>query len=369
MQFDMITSQAQLKYFIQTIDNSTISIDTEFVRTRTYVAHLGLLQLNQNNKITLIDPILVPDLSSFWQKLDAKECLLHASGEDLEIIRQHKGDLNFTLFDTQIACAFLNFGSSLGYAGMVELLREVIVDKGESRADWCARPLGEKQLNYAATDVLHLPSCFSELKEKLLEKKMYDFFLDECQSTLDDKMKTQNPDNAYKSLNNLFKLDRPGLAIAKAIAKWRLQTAKKRNLPLNFVLKGDNIWLLAEYRPTTIADLHRLGLMPSEIRVQGTTLIKIIEDVLTEDPDSYPKLVSRLIDFPTYKKRLKSIREKVKSCADEYQLPVELIASKRIINNYLSWLWKLDEADHLQNEKPKLLTGWRFELIGHQFEH
>jgi len=368
MQFDMITSQAQLQCFIQTIDNSILAIDTEFVRTRTYVAHLGLLQLNQNNKITLIDPILVPDLSAFWKKLDSKECLLHASGEDLEIIRQHKGDLNFTLFDTQIACAFLNFGASLGYAKMVELLREIIVDKGESRADWCARPLGEKQLNYAATDVLHLPCCFSQLKEKLFEKKMYDFFLNECQSALDEKMKTQNPDNAYKSLNNLFKLDRQGLAIAKAIAKWRLHIAQKRNLPLNFVLKADNIWLLAEYRPTTLSDLHRLGLMPNEIRIQGAILIKIIEGVLTEDPASYPQLVSRLIDFPNYRKTLKSIREKVKVCADKYQLPVELIASKRIINNYLSWRWKLDEEDHLRNQKPKLLTGWRFELIGHQFE-
>lgn len=369
MQFDMITSQARLKSFIQTIDNSTLSIDTEFVRTRTYVANLGLLQLNQNNKITLIDPILVPDLSTFWKKLDSKKCLLHASGEDLEIIRQHKGDLNFTLFDTQIACAFLNLGASLGYAKMVELLREVIVDKGESRADWCIRPLGEKQLNYAATDVLHLPYCFSKLKEKLIEKKMYDFFLDECRTTLEDKMKTQNPDNAYKLLNNLFKLDRQALAIAKEIAKWRLLTAKQRNLPLNFVLKSDHIWLIAYYQPKSIADLHRLHLMPNEIRIHGSSLIKIIERVLTEDPKSYPHLVSRLIDFPAYKKTLQSIRVKVKHCAEQYQLPIELIASKRVINNYLSWLWKIEEDHDQLNGKPKLLKGWRFELIGHQLEH
>jgi len=61
------------------------------------------------------------------------------------------------------------------------------------------------------------------------------------------------------------------------------------------------------------------------------------------------------------------MREKIQACAEKYQLPVELIASKRIINEYLSWSWKLDEVQRQTAAKPKLLTGWRFELIGHQF--
>ena len=365
MQFNIITTQAQLEQYIDGLDDSPLCIDTEFVRTRTFVANLGLLQVNQNNNITLIDPMTIPDLSSFWKKLNNHDCLLHASGEDLEIIKEHKGDLNINLFDTQIACSFLNLGASLGYAKMVEILENVIVDKGESRADWCARPLTQKQLSYAATDVLHLPPCFSQLKEKLIEKKMYDFFLDECQTTLDLKMKTQNPDYAYKSLNNLFKLDRQGVAIIKEIAKWRLITAKKRNLALNFVIKADHIWLLAEYRPTTLEDLKRLHLLPNEIRVHGKTLLNIIKQIQEQDPDTYPQLVSRLVDFPAYKKTLKTMRDKIQVCADKYDLPVELIASKRVINDYLSWLWKLDTT----GVKPKLLTGWRFELIGHLFEH
>ena len=74
-------------------------------------------------RIVLIDPIAIADLSEFWQAIDNKDCILHASSEDLEIIRQHKGDLNIKLFDTQVACAFLNHGGSLGYAKMVELLK------------------------------------------------------------------------------------------------------------------------------------------------------------------------------------------------------------------------------------------------------
>ena len=369
MQFEIITTATQLHDYITTLDDNPISLDTEFVRTRTYIANLGLLQVSQNQIITLIDPIAVGDLSEFWSALDGKECILHASSEDLEIIRQHKGDLNLTLFDTQIACAFLNLGASLGYAKMVETLEGISVDKGESRTDWCARPLTEKQINYAATDVLHLQPCLQKLQQQLEEKKMTRFFEQECQSILDLKMKKQNPDNAYKSLNNLFKLDRQGLAVIKALAKWRLQTAQARNLALNFVIKADHLWLLAHYRPTSIADLRRLNLLPNEIRIHGQAVLDIISDIEKQDADNYPPLVTRLVDFPAYKKTLKAIREKIKLCAEKHDLPIELIASKRIINEYLSWLWKLDEQQKKIIDKPKLLTDWRFELIGHQFEH
>ncbi len=369
MQFEIITTQAQLHDFITTLDDSPISLDTEFVRTRTFVANLGLLQISQNEKITLIDPIAVSDLSEFWLALDNKDCILHASSEDLEIIRQHKGDLNLKLFDTQVACAFLNLGASLGYAKMVETLQDVIVDKGESRTDWCARPLTAKQINYAAADVLHLQPCLEKLQQQLEEKKMSLFFEQECQTILDLKMKKQDPDNAYKSLNNLFKLDRHGLAVIKALAKWRLQTAQERNLALNFVVKADHLWLLAHYRPSSLEDLRRLNLLPNEIRIHGQAILNIMSEVEKQDESSYPPFVSRLVDFPAYKKTLKSMREKIKLCAEKHELPIELIASKRIINEYLSWLWKLDDLQKERADKPKLLTGWRFELIGHQFEH
>lgn len=369
MQFEIITTQAQLHEYIATLDNNPISLDTEFVRTRTFVANLGLLQISQNQIITLIDPIAVGDLSKFWLAIDSKDCVLHASSEDLEIIREHKGDLNITLFDTQVACAFLNLGTSLGYAKMVESIQGVTVDKGESRTDWCARPLTDKQINYAAIDVLHLEPCLNKLISLLKEKNMYSNFKQECQSILDLKMKKQDSNKAYKSLNNLYKLDRHGLAVIKALAKWRLETAQARNMALNFVIKADHLWLLAHYRPMSIEDLRRLNLLPNEIRIHGQAIISIIKEIEQQDENTYPPVVSRLVNFPAYKKTFKMIKEKIESSAKEHNLPIELIASKRIINEYLSWLWKLDEHQKKLADKPKLLTGWRFEMIGHQLQH
>jgi len=369
MQFDMITTQAQLNDFLASLDNSPICVDTEFVRTRTFVARLGLLQLSQNGKITLIDPIAVPDLSEFWKALDGKPCILHASSEDLEIIREHKGDLNFTLFDTQIACSFLNLGASLGYAKMVETLQGIVVDKGESRTDWCQRPLSQKQINYAAADVVHLTPCLTKLTEQLVEKGMYEYFQEECQTILDLKMKKADPMKAYKAINNVAKLDRQGVAVIQQLAKWRLQTAQARDMALNFVIKAENLWLLAHYRPGTLDDLRRLNLAPNEIRIHGNAILAIINKVAKQDPNTYPELATRLADFPAYKKTLKAMREVIQKCADANELPVELIASKRTINEYLSWSWKLTDAQRETADKPKLLTGWRFTLVGNQFKH
>ena len=368
MQFAILTTQSQLHDYITTLDDSPISLDTEFVRTRTYVANLGLLQVSQNNNIVLIDPISIGDLSAFWLALDGKDCILHASSEDLEIIREHKGDLNIKLFDTQLACAFLNMGASLGYAKMVETLEGIEVDKGESRTDWCARPLSDKQISYAAIDVLYLQPCLEKLQQQLEAKNMTAIFEQECQTILDQKMQKPDPELAYKSLNNLFKLDRHGLAVIQALAKWRLETAQQRNLALNFVVKADHLWLLAHYRPTSIQDLKRLNLLPSEIRVHGQTLLNIIAKIDQQDENTYPPLISRLVNYPGYKKTLKAIRDKIQHCAEQHDLPVELIASKRFINEYLSWLWKLDENQRQTAEKPKLLTGWRFDMIGHQLQ-
>ncbi|HIP75588.1 MAG TPA: ribonuclease D [Psychromonas hadalis] len=361
--FTIITTQAQLNDFVETLDNSPISLDTEFVRTRTFVANLGLLQVNQHGQITLIDPITIPDLSPFWEAIDSKDCILHASSEDLELIRDHKGDLNIKLFDTQIACAFLNMGASLGYAKMVEELEGVIVDKGESRTDWCARPLSEKQISYAAIDVLHLPDCLTKLENELKQKGMLEYFEDECQTTLDLKMMPVDADNAYKSLNNLVKLDRQGIAIIKALAKWRLQTAQKRNIALNFVLKAENLWLLAEYRPSDLDDLKRLHLHINEIRIHGNEILSIIKRVMSEDPESYPALATRLDKYPLYKTTFKAVKEEIKAASIKHDLPAELIGSKRVIHEYLTWLWKFDEST--ADQMPKLLKGWRQTIVGH----
>lgn len=50
---------------LQAERKSAIALDTEFVRTRTYYAQLGLIQLYDGEQVSLIDPNDIDDFSPF----------------------------------------------------------------------------------------------------------------------------------------------------------------------------------------------------------------------------------------------------------------------------------------------------------------
>jgi ribonuclease D len=56
----------------------------------------------------------------------------------------------------------------------------------------------------------------------------------------------------------------------------------------------------------------------------------------------------------------------VEQAASHNNIPIESIASKRQLNQLLSWRWKLDEQARTQVLKPDLLHGWRNEIVGEQ---
>ncbi|MEX8986810.1 ribonuclease D, partial [Salmonella enterica] len=134
------------------------ALDTEFVRTRTYYPQLGLIQLFDGANVALIDPLGISD----WSPLKAVlrdtgiTKFLHAGSEDLEVFLNAFGELPEPLIDTQILAAFCGRPLSWGFASMVEEYTGVALDKSESRTDWLARPLSERQCEYAAADVWYL---------------------------------------------------------------------------------------------------------------------------------------------------------------------------------------------------------------------
>ncbi|MCE2594956.1 ribonuclease D [Motilimonas cestriensis] len=363
MEFNFIDSQSQLQQLCAGLTPSLMALDTEFVRTRTFYANLGLLQLAQDGQFHLIDPLAVGDLTPFWQQLSVKTSLWHSFGEDLEIVLNHKGNLEGEYLDTQVACGFLNMGHSLGYAAMVAQLTGVVLDKGESRTDWLARPLQPAQLDYAIKDVVYLEQCYNQLAEKLAIKGMTEFFKQECQNLVQKRLQKVQPDEIYIDLKNASKLSRRSLAIFKLLASWRYQTAKSRNYALNFVVKEAHLWEIAKHAPTTKAQLSAIGVTDQEIRIHGNALLQLVKQGLAVANDDCPSKIKPIIEYPAYKKEFKRIKDAVTLAATTYDLPVELIASKKTIHQYLSWLWKLSDAQKETAEKPMLLSSWRFELM------
>jgi len=133
---------------------------------------LALLQINDAEEIYLVDTVLIEDPQEHASFLFSESVtkIFHSCKEDIEAVYAWTGKIMVSLFDTQLADAFLNGHYSIGYQGLVEEKLGITVDKGETRSNWIRRPLRDSQLNYAASDVEFLIELYMGQKESLVKE-------------------------------------------------------------------------------------------------------------------------------------------------------------------------------------------------------
>ncbi len=210
MQYQLIEDQHSLNQLCQKLARAKVlAIDTEFVRTRTLYAKLGLLQVCDGEQLALIDPLVITDLSPFWQLLtDAKITkVLHACSEDLEVFLTAGDCKPVNVIDSQIMMSFLGHGLSLGYAAMVKHFTDIELDKSESRTDWTKRPLTQKQLAYASADVDHLFTIYPTLLAQLTETGFLSYAQQETQAMIDKKFTPLDESEMYRNIKMSWRLN------------------------------------------------------------------------------------------------------------------------------------------------------------------
>ncbi|EBG2394922.1 ribonuclease D [Salmonella enterica subsp. enterica] len=338
-----------------------IALDTEFVRTRTYYPQLGLIQLFGGANVALIDPLGISD----WSPLKAVlrdtgiTKFLHAGSEDLEVFLNAFGELPEPLIDTQILAAFCGRPLSWGFAAMVEEYTGVALDKSESRTDWLARPLSERQCEYAAADVWYLLPIAKKLMIETEAAGWLPAALDECRLMQQRRQEIQAPEEAWRDITNAWQLRTRQLACLQLLADWRLRKARERDMAVNFVVREENLWAVARYMPGSLGELDSLGLSGSEIRFHGKTLISLVAKAQALPEEALPEPLLNLMDMPGYRKAFKAIKALVAEVSASHHVSGELLASRRQINQLLNWHWKLKP----QNGQPELISGWRAELM------
>ena len=336
---------------------SAVALDTEFVRTRTLYPQLGLVQLYAGDGVALIDPTTIQDFSPFIALLadDRVTKVLHACGEDLEVFQHTFQQLPQPMCDTQVMANFLGFANSPGFATLVQQYFQIEIDKGASRTDWLARPLSDTQLRYAAADVWYLLPLYQQMQAQLAQTEWQSAVKNECEFLLNKRVHSgKDPDTAYFAIPNAWKLNSLELMRLKILAKWRMEEAMKRDLALNFVVRSENLWAVAKYNPKSTSALLELGLSTSEVRIHGKKLLQLLEQVKRINPKDYLPMIQRLTDDPRYKTALKALQQKLTEITPE-NLPQELIASRRSLENLMKWYW----LNATKEDLPELLQGWR----------
>ncbi len=361
------TYDALRNYCQQAEQQSVIAVDTEFVRTRTFYPQIGLVQIFDGIDVVLIDPIAIDDLSPLKALLTNPNVIkvLHACSEDLETFEYAMGIMPEPLFDSQVGAQLAGLGNSLGYGRLVELLQGVVLEKGESRTDWISRPLSPKQLQYAAEDVIYLLPCYHKLVELLTENGQLQWVYDEIDQLIRRKRANIAPEHAYLLLKNTWKLQPINLYALQLLAAWRLSYAREHDITQNFIIREQSAFEIAYRLPGHKSALFALDIVtPQEARRHCDIVLDLIRAARSASETEYPAPTHRLTDVPFYKKHVAQIKEICTTAAEAVNVDPTYFASKRQINQIISWYCLAFDDTRALGMEPDLLVGWRAELVG-----
>lgn len=249
-----------------------VTVDTEFLRERTYYSKLCLIQLayrgDGETDAVLVDPLadglsLEPLLDLFRNPDVVK--VFHAARQDLEIFHIDHGVIPQPLFDTQVAAMVAGFGEQVGYETLVRKIAKASLDKSSRFTDWSRRPLSDAQKTYALADVTHLRVIYEYLRKRLEETRRAKWVEEEIATLLAPETYVTQPEDAWMRIKTRSNAPR-FLALVKELARFREAYAQERNIPRSRVYKDDALVELASTKPKDMAELGRSRLLLREAR-------------------------------------------------------------------------------------------------------
>jgi ribonuclease D len=355
------TTEALAAFCARAHDAPYVTVDTEFLRERTYYAKLCLVQLavpgDADEDAVLVDPLaeglsLDPLLDLFRDASTVK--VFHAARQDLEIFQVDHGVIPMPLFDTQVAAMVCGFGEQVGYETLVRKIARAGLDKSSRFTDWSRRPLTEAQLTYALADVTHLRQIYEYLARRLEDTGRTRWVAEEVALLTDPATYETEPREAWRKVKTRTNSPR-FLAIVRELAAFRETYAQERNIPRNRVFKDDALVELASTKPANIAELGRSRLLLREAR-KGTIAEGILKAVHTGL--SLPKEALPEIDRSRDKEQVNPaladlLRVLLKAKTESAGVASKLIASAADLDRIASGA-----------RDVAALKGWRREVFG-----
>ena len=355
----IIASTEELAEFCTRAGNfQYITVDTEFIREKTYWPHLCLVQIGTPGEAKVIDALSHGiDLSPLFQLFTNQGVLkvFHAARQDIEIFVHLSGEVPRPIFDTQIAAMVCGYGDAVGYERLVSDIANVSIDKSMRFTDWAKRPLTNKQIEYALGDVTHLREVYAYLSRKLEDNGRTEWLSEEMSILSNPKTYVMMPEDAWKRLK--IRNKKPAfIENLQAIAEWREKTAQELDVPRNRVLKDDSLIEIAMYVPRSIDEIFGLRAIKRD-RInseKGRAILQILDAVRQHAGKQYPKPPQENIVKTRLGPSIDLLKVLLKYKCDTHKVAQKLIASSRDIE-------KLASNDHAD---IPALAGWRFDVYG-----
>lgn len=242
----LVDTEKKLSRAIDDLEQAKIlSIDTEYDSFRYFREKLCLIQIHANKTTYIFDPLDDLNLSFLGRYFGNQHILkiLHAADNDIRLLKRDYGFSFKNIFDTHRAALLLGF-QELSLEKMIKEFLGVELKKNKKiqRSHWNDRPLKEEQLEYAAQDVIHLPSLYEQQSSALGRRELKDCaaeaFIKIAETDWKEKAFNRQ---GYRKIKGYDYLNREQKELFKKLYIWRFQRAKEENRAIFMFLPDSSL--------------------------------------------------------------------------------------------------------------------------------
>lgn len=334
--------------------DAALGFDTEFMRRNTFYPQLALVQLGWNGQYALVDPVAF-DIGDALQPLIGQGdavTVMHSASEDLEALSPFLPHGPRTLFDTQIAAAFVGMGLGISYRALVAELAGAELDKGETRSDWLQRPLTESQRAYATLDVVYLKTVHEQLAERLAQRDRAAWHAEDC-----ERLKQRacyrggdaQPQRTFRSASDWRPEQR---ALLRRVLLWRDQSARTLDRPRPWLLEDAAVMSLVQQPPRSAGELDARTRGQRALRSpQRVELLDVLQRAVDADEIAGTDTIPEAPQGEA-KRALAAMKDCVDKQATELDLPPGLLCPRKVLEEYV-----------VTAQWPEFLEGWRRAIL------
>ncbi|MDP6824411.1 MAG: ribonuclease D [Dehalococcoidia bacterium] len=355
----LITDSRDLAAFCKRLEGAPyVAVDTEFLREKTYWPKLCLVQIAYDDEAAAIDPLARDiDLDPMFNLMDDESVLkvFHSASQDMEVFFSIAGRVPEPVFDTQVAAMVAGYGEQVGYATLASQIAGVTLDKSSQLTDWSLRPLSDRQIQYALGDVTHLCTIYEDLEDRLEESGRTSWVSEEMAALTDISSYRADPREAYRRVR-IRRPNRKALAVLREVVAWREETAQRRNLPRNWVIRDDALVEIATHAPKNVADLGRVrGLRGNAAKGRdGEALLQAVQRALDMRQSEWPEIPPRRPPIRGHEALVALLQTLLRLRCEDHDVAPKLVATRD----------ELDRIATTNDENLRPLQGWRYELFG-----
>lgn len=351
---EMIRDSPGLALLCERLEGTTsIGIDTEFLRERTYYAQLCLLQLGLERDAYCIDTLALRDLGALRPLLNhtAPVKVLHAARQDLEVLWPAVGAVT-GLFDTQVAAALAGLPAQVGYGELVQRILGRTLHKGETRTDWSRRPLSTAQIEYALDDVRYLLPLREQLQARLEQLGRWSWFAQEMTELDAIGSFETDPQQAWRRYKGFQELDGDRQRLVQLLCAWRERRAMAADKPRNWILPDAALRDIVLRAPRTLRDLARTAEMPEGIvNNSGEQILEAIDSAGL--PERLAPPPSRQRPDPETAAAVRKLADIARRIGTELGVAPEILATRRELERIVAG-----------KRDGNVLKGWRRDVVG-----